>query len=152
MSWTEQAFPTRMVNDAELTAQLATYNGRPAVFTYLWIPPVDTDPTAPTKPYIITESDVSHEPVNFKGTVMSRTVRDLRVYGFKKYGSKAVNDIAERIAVLFRSDKLGDGEVMFPDAPVNLIDCMAQGPISAPVEGAFIGRLVRVRAYAEELV
>ena len=148
MSWTETAFPQRMLNDPELTGQIATFQGQPAVFSYLFIPP--TDPPL-VKPYIITEGDAAYVPQDFKGTEMADGMREIRVYGLKKYGVDPVKAVAQRIRNLFRSATLAAGEVMFPNAPINLINCKAIGPLFAPVEGAYVGRLVRVMFKLEEL-
>lgn len=144
----------RMLNDQELVDQLATVLGAPAIFPYTDIPPLDDDPNNPDalgKPYIITEGDAAYVPENFKGTAMAPGIRDIRIYAEKRPGADGIYAVADRVATLFRSDKLQPGEVMFPNAPINLISCMSRGPMPAPVEGTFIGRLVRVEFKVEEL-
>lgn len=154
MTWTDTAFMERMLSDTELVAMIATAYSAPAIFPYLWIPPLDKDPNVPTllrKPYIITEGDVSYVPQNYKGTICAEGLRDIRIYGNKLLGAEQVTAVADRVATLFRSDKLQSGEVMFPNALINLIDCTALGPMAAPTEGTFIGKRIRVHFRVEEL-
>lgn len=126
-----EAIHERLVNDAALTALLATYNGVPAVFT---TEPVPKDAALP---YIVSSGEATNDAFDTKVSSGRRITRDIRCYTETTDSVALVEAMAERVVALFHRHKLSvDG--------FRTIIADASGPISAEEELAH-GRIVSVR-------
>lgn len=128
-----QAFYDRLVNDGQLAAMLATYNGEPAVFT------IDPAPPDADLPQIVTAGEFAQAPFDTK-TRNGRTVfRDIRCYAKEDGSAVAIEDIAERVRALFHRYQL-------PVAGFGTVLCDVSGPTVAPDDDETVtGRIVSVR-------
>ncbi len=141
MSALTQAFFDRLSQDFELTSQLSTFAGRPAIFTQ------DDVPGGAVYPYVVTAGEITNNPWYSKDSYGSDVRRDIRVYDDAQTGSKRVEDIADRIARLFRPDN----PLTFPSGSgLSSIVTEARGPIVAPTDPTSHGRIVMVRLLLTE--
>lgn len=83
-----------LAGDAALVALLATYGGRPAVFT------TDPAPGDANMPYIVTAGDVVQIPWDTKLTRGREVWRDVRCYAAASGSAVTVEAIAERVRAL----------------------------------------------------
>lgn len=133
-----QAIHGKIEGDTELTGMLATYEGRPAIFTY---EPVPEDAV---KPYIIAAGHVSdnYEGISTKTRAGRDIIRDIRCYADRGDMAK-LEDIAERIRRLFHREPL---TIMgWKTVRVN-----ASGPIAGPPENAAHGLIVTISFTIQE--
>ena len=123
--------------DEYLQAQLAEYNGSPAVFTQFPLPrgfDINND-----WPYIITEGNVAD---NTDGSSASKNatgrgiLRDIRIYQHVDGGIQSLEEIALHVWEMFHRIKLDvDG--------YDTVSTTASGPTLAPTEGDKIrGRVI----------
>jgi len=101
MSAITQAIHGKLEGDTELTGMLATYQGRPAIFTF---EPVPEDAI---RPYIIAAGHVSdnYEGISTKTRAGRDILRDIRCY-VDRGDMARVEDIAERVRQLFHRGSL----------------------------------------------
>lgn len=90
----------RMANDATLTAMLSTYKGSPAIFT------IATIPTDATFPIITANEDFSVLPFDTKTIEGRQVTRFVRVFTEASGSRVLMDDIAERVRVLFHRQHL----------------------------------------------
>ena len=113
----------RLVSDAALASMLASFEGRPAVFTY---EPVPGD--APL-PYIVAAGDVLGRvrvPESTKLTFGARVTRDIRVFVEASGSMAQLEAIAERVWELFEKAEL------FVPGWTQVVRCRADRPIIGP--------------------
>lgn len=126
-----EAIHGRLVNDAALTALLATYNGVPAIFT---TEPVPEDAALP---YIVSSGEATNDAFDTKVSSGRRITRDIRCYTEAADSAALVEALAERVVALFHRHKLSvDG--------FRTIIADASGPVSSDEDLAY-GRVVSVR-------
>jgi len=82
-------------SDATLTALLGTFSGNAGIFT------TDPPPSKAVLPYIVTAGDVSGLPFDAKNAFGRAVDRDIRCYSDATGTAKTVEDIANRVRVLF---------------------------------------------------
>lgn len=141
MSAITQAFYTRLSQDFELTDQLSVFAGRPAIFTQ------DDVPGGAVYPYIVTAGEITNIPWYTKDSYGSDVRRDIRCYDDAQQGSKRIEDIADRIAWLFRPET----PLPFPvGSGLAAIVSEARGPMIAPSDPTSHGRIVTVRLLLTE--
>jgi len=130
------AFYDRMAGDAELTALLGTYGGEPAIFT------IDPAPEQAEMPYVVSAGNVADAAFDTKTTRGRQVWRDVRCYAVAQGSAVVVEQIAERVRVLFHRHSLAvDGfETWIAEA---------SGPVTADEEDAY-GRIVTVRLITQE--
>jgi len=132
-----EALYNKLAGDATLTALLAEYHGRPAIFT------TDPAPGNAVLPYIVTAGDVAQVPFDTKTTRGRTITRDVRCYAAASGSARTVKAIAERVRRLLHRQTL---------VIDNFVWLMAEcsGPIEADAQDAY-GRIVTVRMVIEEL-
>lgn len=96
-----QAIYNRMATDAQLTAQLATYRGAPAIFT------ADPVPAEAARPYVVSAGTVADVPFDTKTTQGRQITRDIRIVADATGSLAALEAMAERVRTLFHRAPLG---------------------------------------------
>ena len=89
-----KALYERLAGDATLAALLATYEGKPAIFT------PDLAPDDAELPYISAPGEGSQAPFDTKTTRGLRVMRDIRCYASPDGSAVIIEQIAERVRVL----------------------------------------------------
>lgn len=141
MSAITQAVFDRLSQDSELTVQLGTFNGRPAIFTQ------EDVPGGATYPYVVSAGEITNNPWYSKDSYGSDVRRDIRCYDDAQQGSKRIEDIADRIARLFRPDN----PLTFPaGSGLASIVTETRGPLIAPTDPTSHGRIVMIRLLLTE--
>ena len=138
MSAITQAIHGKLEGDTELTGMLATYQGRPAIFTF---EPVPEDAI---RPYIIAAGHVSdnYEGISTKTRAGRDIVRDVRCYA-DRGEMVTLEDIAERVRELFHREPL---DISGWDT----IRVNASGPIAGPPEDTVHGLIVTISFTIQE--
>ena len=133
------AFHQRLAGDPTLATLLATYNGRPAVFTS------DPAPADAELPFVVSAGEVAQEPADTK-TTRGRTIyRDVRCYAAETGSAAQIEAIAERVRALFHRYPLAV-------AGYGIVVAVASGPIPAPDDDdTTTGRVVTVRLTMQEI-
>jgi hypothetical protein len=126
----------RMSEDLTLTGLLAVYGGEPAIFT------TDPAPGDAVLPYIVAPGAVLDTPFDTKVSRGRSVWRDIRCYAPATGSAALVEQIAERVRVLFHRHKL---EVTGHETIIADTD----GPTGADEEDAY-GRIVTVKLTALE--
>lgn len=138
MSAVTAALYGRLSGDLVLAAMLATYNGRPAVFT---VNPVPGDAQLP---YIVAAGHVSDNPWDTKTTRGREIRRDVLCYAEATGSMAQVEAIAERVRVLLHRQPL-----VLQGYRNVLVECT--GPIVAQADEVAYGLAVTVRLLLEEV-
>ena len=126
-----------LAGDAALVALLATYGGRPAVFT------TDPAPGDAPLPYVVTAGDVVQIPWDTKLTRGREVWRDVRCYAAASGSAVTVEAIAERVrALLHRQAITIDGFTWV------LAEC--SGPIVADEQDVY-GRVLTAKFTIQEV-
>ena len=120
-----------LADGATLTAMLATYHGETAVFT------TDSAPGDAAMPLIITAGQVVDGAYDIKTEQGRQVWRDVRCYAEAGGSAVLVEQIAERVRVLLRRQRLA-----VPGFRVVVAEC--SGSIVADEQQAY-GRIVTVR-------
>ena len=94
------AIRNRLQADATLAGMLSTYRAAPAVFI---AEPVPGDAVLP---YIVASGHVADVPWDTFGTLGREITRDIRCYTINDGSRVALNDIVERVRVLFHRVQL----------------------------------------------
>jgi hypothetical protein len=118
-----QAVYERLASDAALASMLASFEGKPTIFTY---EPVPGD--APL-PYIVASGDVMGRvrvPESTKLTYGARVMRDIRIFAEASGSMVEVEAIAERVWELFEKAEL------FVPGWTQVVRCRADRPIIGP--------------------
>jgi hypothetical protein len=118
-----QAVYERLAFDSALASMLASFEGRPAIFTY---EPVPGD--APL-PYILTAGDLLGRvrvPESTKLTYGARVARDVRIFAEASGSMAQVEAIAERVWELFEK------AVLFVPGWTQVLRSRADRPIIGP--------------------
>jgi len=133
-----RALYARLAGDATLTAQLATYEGRPAIFM------MDPAPGDAVLPYIVAAGAIAQTPWDTKTTRGREITRDVRCYAPAGGSVVTVEAIAERVRTLLHRQPLTTvaGFVWV------LADC--SGPVVADEQNAY-GRILTIRWLMEEV-
>ena len=134
--------------DVVIQELLYSYNGTPAILTFVPAPEVDPGPP-PTIPYpfIVTEDCVSDVPDETKTTTGHRMKKDIRCYDLETSDPSKIQTIGMRVHDIFhRQEKTlqnyilnsGDAELF------TVTQCWANGPRIAPhnVDEYVQGRIV----------
>lgn len=137
MSVLTRAMYEVLAEDATLAGMLATYGGRPAVFT------TDPVPDDAELPYIVTAGEVSQAANDTKTTLGRAVLRDVRCYTSASGSAVQVEAISERVRSLLHRQPLTIAGFVWI-----LAECI--GPIAADEQDAY-GRIVTVRLLMEEL-
>jgi len=125
------AIYSRLAGDATLMGLVATYHGRPAIFT------TDPAPGNASLPYIVSAGEVAQRPLEAKNRRGREVFRDVRCYAPADGSAATVEAMAERVrALLHRHELAVDGFETWVAA--------ADGPVAADEEDAY-GRIVSVR-------
>ena len=132
-----QAISDRLAGDATLTAMLAEYDGRAAVFT------TDPAPGNATMPYIVTAGEVTDSAYDTKTTLGRELRRDVRCYAPIAGSAVTIEAIAERVRALLHRQPLS-----VSGYDVWMAEC--SGPIVADEPDAY-GRIVTVRTIMTEV-
>ena len=141
MSAITQAVFNRLSQDAELVSQLSLFAGRPAIFTQ------EDVPGGALYPYIVTAGEITNNPWYSKDSFGSDVRRDIRCYDDAQQGSKRIEDIADRIARLFRPET----PLTFPaGSGLASVVTDARGPVIAPTDPTSHGRIIMVRLLITE--
>ena len=130
MSVITKAIFDRLNGDATLTALLGTFNGNAAIFT------TDPPPSKAVLPYIVTAGDVSNTPVTSKNAPGQIPTRDIRCYANANGEAKTVEDIANRVRVLFERQ-------IIAITGFDTIIASTSGPLTVDEEDIY-GRVVTV--------
>lgn len=131
MSVFSAAFYETLAGDETLTALLATYRTKPAVFT------TDPAPDDASLPYVVTAGEVVNAPDDTKTTRGREVRRDVRCYTAAEDSAVTVEAMAERVRALFHRNP-----IEIEGFGVWLSECL--GPIVADGEESY-GRIVTVR-------
>ena len=134
------AFYDALVGDAGITALLSTYEGDASVFTQ------DPVPGNAGLPYILTVGEVSHEPWDTKDSLGREISRDVRCFTAATGSSLLVEDIAERVRLLFHNSTL----TFRTGAALAYLFLESSGPIVAPTDENVYGRLITVSGLLTE--
>ena len=132
-----QAIYDALAGDATLAGMLASYNGRPAVFT------TEPAPGDAVLPYIVAAGDLVQMPFDTKTTRGRAITRDVRCYAAASGSARTVTAIAERVRYLLHRRTLEIEGFAWVWA-----EC--SGPMSADELDAY-GRIVTVKLVVEEL-
>jgi len=142
MSDFTKAFYNRLANDATLSSLITSYNSAPAIFTGRLVPD-DAE-----LPYIVISAPVTDEPFDTKTTRGRDQIRDVLCYGAEEGSLLKLEQIAERVRILFHRHKLSIDNY-------ETVIASASGAISVPLEGAsgerIAGLVVSVRILAMEV-
>lgn len=132
-----RAIYDRLASDSVLTAMLAVYRGRPAIFT---APPPGDAPY----PMIVTIGNVTDDPDDTKTSRGREVRRDIGCYT-KATGSMAdLEAVAERVRQLFHRATLAvDGYRVWL--------CEASGPVLGETDQTVYGLVVTVRLRMQEV-
>lgn len=84
-----------LAEDSTLAGLLSSYGGKPAIFT------VDPAPGDAVLPYIISAGEAVNEPFDTKTTRGREIIRDIRCYSESANSSELIEEIADRVRVLF---------------------------------------------------
>lgn len=143
MSAFTQAFYSRMVGDATLTAMLGTFGGAASVFTKTPLPAGMS--LEDNGPYILTTGQATDTPgdADTKNSRGRDIIRDIKCYTDLDRSPADVDAIAERVLFLFHKQS-------FTVTGFSIIVSAAEGPIEADEDDAF-GRIVSVRLMMEEV-
>jgi hypothetical protein len=137
MSTLTVAIYNALADDVTLTAMLASYDGRPAIFT------TDPAPGDAGLPYIVTAGEIAQMPFDTKTTRGRAATRDVRCYAAASGSAMTVEAIAERVRTLLHRQAL-----VVADFEWIMAEC--SGPIVADEQDAY-GRIVSVRITIEEV-
>ena len=119
----------RLAADAQLTAELATWGGGPAIFS---APPIPEDADLPA---IVIEGPEGDDPADTKTTTGRTQTRAITVYTEATGDIALVERLAGRVVVLFHRFPLGP-------AGTQPWRTEATGPVVAPTDGTLYGRRV----------
>lgn len=126
-----EALYDRLAGDGTLTALLAAYDGRAAIFT------IDPAPGDAALPYLVAAGSVVDSAFDTKDRRGRQIWRDVRCYAEADGSARVIETIAERVrALLHRQPLEVEGFGVF------LAEC--SGPVSRDEEDAY-GRVVTVR-------
>lgn len=132
-----RAIYDRLASDSVLTAMLAVYRGRPAIFT---APP----PGDAKFPMIVTVGNVTDTPDDTKTTRGREVRRDIACYTRATGSMAEVEAIAERVRQLFH-------RVTLPVDGHRVWLCEASGPVLGETDGTVYGLVVTVRLRMQEV-
>ena len=122
----------RLAGTTEITSQISTYRGGPAIFTR------DRIPGDAVHRYIVIDDAIGDVPYDTKTTLGREVLHDIFVYDFESGNPKIVQDVAELVRdVLHRQDLTVSG--------YGTLIAVVQGPIVAPTDDRVYGRVVTAR-------
>lgn len=136
MSILSAAIHDVLAGDGTLTAMLATYGGRPAVFT------IDPAPGDADMPYIVTAGDAVQTPFDTKTTRGREVWRDVRCYTATSGSAITVEAIAERVRALLHRQAIAIDDFEW-------ILCECTGPIVIDEPDAY-GRIITAKLKVQE--
>lgn len=137
MSAVTAAVQTKLAGDPTLIGMLASYQGAPAIFTAAPIPQDAPFPCVVTAGNL---ADLADDTLDRLGRDIRR---DVAVYFPWSGSSLAVEAAAERIRAVFHKQPLAV-------AGFHHVMTLASGPVTAPVEGDEVGRVVSLRILLQE--
>lgn len=126
----------------QVTSQLSTYNGAPAIFT-THPAPIDAE-----RPYITTDGDAVNNPADTKNSRGRSVWRDVRIFDDATGSTARVNAIAEAVRARLHRQQI-------PVAGHLTVICEVAGPTSLDdginTDHTVTGRLLTVRLRLEEV-
>jgi hypothetical protein len=122
----------RLASVTEITSQISTYLGNPAIFTRSRIPG-----DAVTR-YIVIDDAIGDEPYDTKTTTGREVLHDIFVYDFESGDPSICQNVAELVRdVLHRQHITVSG--------YGPLIAVVNGPIVSPTDDEVIGRVVTAR-------
>lgn len=138
MTDTTVSLRSAILNNADISPRLATWQGSPAVFTRL---PIPEDATFPCVTIPFEAATLDQDFINSDLTVL---VRDIMVYGnvtspgAPDDDTRRVDEIARELRKMFHRNRAALG-----NTPYHVVDIVVNGPRPAPVDDdKTVGRMV----------
>jgi len=120
--------------DTTLTNDLATYENKAAIFTTRPVP-ADTG-----MPYVVLDGSIAQEPDDTKTTRGRESFLDIFAYGESTGSAVVIERISERIRALLHRQSSNITITGF-----SVLHSNVSGPITAPTDDEYYGRVVTVR-------